>query len=297
MNNRSTLGKVAIVCTAVLITGLILGGIGYALGGVRDFDKVSEKHSWIKGSPGDKVVTDETVEDFSSIEVTGDADVFAVTEKYYKNPSWLEDMKLLSSTELSSAGENKVVIVKGEKVADPEVSCENGVLRINAKENDHTGLSLNFSARDWTPAILICCPEKKLESVNINVDTGDLMFGGISCKECTIETDTGDIVMKDIKSQGQTIKSDTGDVSITGTLEGTSQIELDTGDFLYKTPAALADLTLDLKTDTGDIILSEDGNVSIELDDTEQSFKQSGGKDALTIDVDTGDIVIVCKAK
>ena len=38
----SKAGKLAAVCAAVLVVGLALGAAGYALGGVKGFDKVSE---------------------------------------------------------------------------------------------------------------------------------------------------------------------------------------------------------------------------------------------------------------
>ncbi len=286
--------KAAVICTLVLVVGLIFAGIGFALGGVKGFDKLSEKHSWIRTSPGDRVIRDWTVDDYDSIEVTGNADIYLVTDDYYTSQIWQDDHKLLSPTEMDNIGKNKIAVIAGEKVPEPEVAVEGGVLKIKAKTKKQSGISLNFSDLNWVPKILICCRKTALNSVSISVDTGDVVLSGISYKKASLETDTGDIVMKKVTGAGQQIRIDTGDVALEGMFTGTTDIKGDTGDILVKTAAALNDLNMDLKTDTGDIVVSENGSVVAEADSVPASFSRDGGKHSLTVHNDTGDITVSC---
>ncbi|MBQ6353414.1 MAG: DUF4097 family beta strand repeat protein [Lachnospiraceae bacterium] len=305
----SKAGKLAAVCAAVLVVGLALGAAGYALGGVKGFYKVSEKHSWIGSTPGERVVYAEGEPGFDAVEVTGNASVYLVTEKYFKDQKWLDKNELLSATEADIAGENQVVIIKGEKIPDPQISLEDGVLRIYAKEKK-TNISFNFSSVDVTPKILICCPDKEYTDFSVNVDTGDIILGGVSYKKASLETDTGDVIAKEAKGDEQVMKSDTGDVILSGTfgktqikvdtgdikLAGTynkgADINSDTGDVVLKAKAGIDAFDLDLRTDTGDIVISENGQKTIVLDDESPSFTRKGSGQLFKVDVDTGDILL-----
>ncbi len=286
--------KVTMICVTVLIVGLVFAAAGYALGGVRGLDKVSEKHDWIRSSPGDRVVRGWTVEDFDSVEVTGNADVFLATDDFYTSRSWQDECELLSSTEMDDIGKNKISVICGDKVPEPDVRVEGGVLKIEAKEKKNSGISINFSDVNWTPKILICCPKTALKSVKVDVDTGDVVFCGISYKRAELATDTGDIVMNKVKGEGQKIKSDTGDIVLLGDLSGNTDIKIDTGDVDFKTSVSFTDLTMDLKADTGDITVADGGEVVAELDSVPSSYKHEGGKNKLTVDSDTGDISVSC---
>ena len=302
-------GKVAAVCAAVLVIGLALGAAGYALGGIKGFDKVSEKHSWIGGTPGERVVYAEGEPGFDAVEVTGNADGYLVTEKYFKDQGWLNKNELLSATEADIAKENQVVIIKGEKVPDPQISLEDGVLKIYAKEKN-SKISFSFSSVSWAPKILICCPDKDYAEFNVNVDTGDVVLGGVSYKKASLETDTGDVIAAEAKGEEQVMKSDTGDIKLSGTfgktqikvdtgdikLAGTfnegAEVHTDTGDVSLKAKSGIDAFDLDLNTDTGDIIISENGQKTIVLDDNSSSFTRKGNGPLLKIETDTGDILL-----
>ena len=307
----SKAGKVASICAAVLVIGLILGGAGYALGGVKGIDKVAEKHSWIGGTPGERVVYAEGEPGFDAVEVTGNADVYLVTEKYFKNQAWLDKKELLSASEADIAEENQVVVIKGEKVPDPQISLEDGVLRIFAKEKK--GVSINFSSVNVTPKILICCPDKEYTEFNVNVDTGDVVLGGVSYKKASLETDTGDVIAKEAKGEEQVVKTDTGDlkfsgtfgksqfkadtgdIKLAGTYNGDTEIKSDTGDIILKTEDGIDAFDLDLSTDTGEIVISENGQKTIVMDDESPSLTRKGSGKMLKIDADTGDILLSFK--
>ncbi len=305
----SKTGKFAAVCAGVLVAGLVIGAAGYALGGVRGFDKLADKHDWIQGTPGDRVIIGQTVDSYDSVELTGNADVYLITEEYYKDQAWLDKHELLSSTEADSAGDHQVVCIKGEKVPDPEISVQDGVLKIHAKEKNNSGLNLNFSMNDWTPKVLICCPKEELQSIRTEVDTGDIVMGGISYKKAIMETDTGDISAQ--KTQGESlavkcdtgdislggevkdaikIKTDTGDIKLSDTTANTVEITSDTGDIFFEAKEAIDNYSLDLHSDTGDVVITESGKKTIELDDISSRFTRVGGSKKLTFDTDTGDI-------
>ncbi len=286
--------KLAAVCALVLIIGLVFAGAGYALGGVKGLDKVSEKHDWIMGSPGERSAASKDAGRFNAVEAEGDADIFLVTKECFENENWLQSFDLLSGEEAAMAKEGSVVVIKGEKAAQPEITNEDGLLKIKAKPRKQHGLSLNFSKVSWNPVILVCCPQETLKSVSIKVDTGDVVLDGISYKKLTLNSDTGDIVMKNVTGSSQKIKCDTGDVSVTGDLTGTTDIQSDTGDVLFTTNTPIADVNMDLACDTGDIVISSAGNVVKEIEDSPSSYTQQGGRDTLTIKTDTGDITVIC---
>ena len=210
------------------------------------------------------------------------------SEDYYRDQSWLSDNELLTSTETDSAGEHRIAVIKGDKVPEPEIKVENGVLKIHAKERK-TNVSLDFSELSHTPRILICCPKEELSSLNIHVDTGDVELAGISYNEALIETDTGDIVTAAVRggkqsirtdtgdvdlsgsfSESTVVKSDTGDIELTGICTGVIDITSDTGEFSFETKAAFADFgDIELKSDTGDISVEEGDNEIAEIDSAE----------------------------
>ena len=64
--------KIALICVILIVFGLICGGAGYALGGIDGIDKLSEKHSWIRTSPGEREVTAQRVGAFRAVDVEGD---------------------------------------------------------------------------------------------------------------------------------------------------------------------------------------------------------------------------------
>ncbi len=309
MNNA--MKKTAVICSIILAAGLAIGGIGYALGGVNGIDKLADKYDWIEGSSGQRMIMGQTVDAFSAVEVTGNADVFMASEDYYRDQSWLNENELLTSTETDSTGEYRIAVVKGSKVPEPEIKVENGVLKIHAKERKGN-VSLDFSDLSHTPRILICCPKEELSSVNIHVDTGDIELAGISYKETLVETDTGDIVTAAVRGGKQSIrtdtgdvdlsgsftestvvKSDTGDIELTGICTGVIDITSDTGEFSFETKAAFADFgDIELKSDTGDISVEEGDNEIAEIDSAPAHYSRSGEGTKLTVVTDTGDIEV-----
>ena len=298
--------KTAVICAVILAVGLIFAGAGYALGGLRGLDKVSEKHGWIQGSPGEITVNDEKVDAFDAIEVTGDTDVLLATEEYCRDASCLDTYDLLDGDRSGLTGEDgawkdkigeyKVVAIRGEKIPEPEIMVRDGVLKINCRPRK-SGISINFSSVSSQPVIVVCCPKKALKSVSIDIDTGDVILAGLHYRKASLETDTGDIVTKDVTGESQKISSDTGDIALTGDLTGTTTIKTDTGDVLFKSSVSLNDMNMQLKADTGDITVADDSGVISQTDSSPASFSRDGGKYDLTIKVDTGDISVTCAEK
>ena len=91
MNTLSKLSKFFIICAAVVFVGMVCAIAGAVNGGIEDIDKLADNYDWIQGSPGERGVTAQKVEDYHSIEVTGDADVWIVGREFYKKASWLAD--------------------------------------------------------------------------------------------------------------------------------------------------------------------------------------------------------------
>lgn len=308
----NTMKKLATVCAIILVAGLAIGGAGYALGGVKGLDKVADEHDWISTSPGERAVAGQAYDSFDSVEVTGNASVYVVSERFYKDQRWLGEMELLSSDEIDKAEVFHVIVIKPEDIPAPEIRVDNNLLKIDAKEKE-SGISLDFSSGEQRiPQILICCPEKEMYKLSVEVDTGNIMLGGITYKEADLETDTGyvqtdgvigakqkmdsdtgDVNLSGVFTNLTKATSDTGDVNLSGEFLGAVEAESDTGNVVLETASFLKAFgEIDLKSDTGDISIQEGGSDIAKIDSTPAHYTRRGPGTKLKAESDTGDIKV-----
>jgi len=230
MRELSKLAKFFIICAAVFFVGLVCTIAGVATGGVQNIEKLADHYDWIQDGPGERGVTAQEVEEYNAIEFTGDADLCIVGKEFYKKASWLADQDMLEQTELDVIGKNKVIVIAGDEVPQPEINVENGVLKIDMGETDYSGINLNMSDAPYYPQILVCAPAQTLEHLTISSDVGDLELLGIAWKNAKIKLYDGNIDMEGVKSAGLDMETVSGDIEIQGEFLKTTSANNDVGD-------------------------------------------------------------------
>jgi hypothetical protein len=292
MRELSGLAKFFIICAAVFFVGLIFTIAGIATGGVNDIEKLAEHYDWIQAGPGERGVTAQEVEDFNAIEFTGEADLYIVGKDFYKKASWLADQDVLEQTELDVLGKNKVIVVAGDEAEQPEITVENGVLKINTATIDHDGISFSTTDAPFIPQILICAPMEELEHLTVSGDGGDLELLGVAWKNAKISLDEGDINMEGVKSTGLSMETDSGDIEIQGEFMKTTSAVSDSGDIEINTSLPRTEYAFELSSDSGDTTVKEGGEEAAEYEDAWDDIKENGGPHKIIAKTDTGDIEV-----
>lgn len=314
MKNINSVAKLFIVCGVIFCIGMVLTIGGAAAGGVDGMKKIAEKNDWISDGPGE-LTSDYylDVDGFDKVDVSGDADVFLVTEKYFTDKDWLDDHDLgraLATIEGSPDPEaGQVLILRGDQVEKPEVKTEKGVLTIKAPDMVHDGINFDFSDVMVTPQVYVFCRDDELESIKADMLSGDLNCTGISFKKADIDSASGDVSMKDVTGKNTTMTltsgdaklsgklSDTnidcksGDVKMSGKLTGETLISLASGDAEIDAELAAKEYTLDLKAISGDLKISDGGDEE-EIDEYPAEVQRGDGPNKIKVETASGDIDI-----
>lgn len=277
-----------IICAVMCGVGLILGCIGYATNGVKNFDRLTEKYSWLHGSDGEfEYVYLKDGEAFDSIVTKGDMDVV-----------------------IRTGDPQKTRIGCGKNLGTPTLQVKNGVLTATMPETKG-GMYLDFHESQY-PTLEVYCPAgTTLNTVHVDLDCGDISIGDLSMGRMEIETDTGDVRLEhvtwqhgsidvdsgdvscvDVQSGSLQLSSDVGDCSLQGAFKGVNDIELDSGDLELQTTLSESDYSIDAATEAGDLCIGE--NL---LSDYEAHFKSGTGKHRLNIEGDTADIMVKFSGK
>ena len=296
----SKLAKFFIVCAAVCVLGIIMTFAGYAAGGMDDLEKVSDKHEWLNVGPNSTETNLVTVGEFQSIEAEGSMDIAVVAAG--KNPAFEEDYPTLIESFYEDGVAGSVVISWGKGHEMPDVTNDNGVLKIKGSTDDIQNVEVNLSGEDPSPDVVVFCSDKELESITVNgkygdvsiagvnvkntsitVEAGDIELEGLTGSEFTAETETGDVRAGHITSSTMSIKANTGDINIEG-CNGEISAETTNGDIEFDTKLPQDQFEISVATNAGTISI---GEVEIE---TENEFSLTGGPNKLTLKTDTGDI-------
>lgn len=297
MRELSKLAKFFIICGIVFVVGIVCTVAGAAMGGPQDIEKLADRYDWIQGEPGERGVTSYPVEEFHSVAVTGDCDVWLVGKSFYKNASRMAQDDLLTSGEMDLIEENKVLVIAGDKVVQPEITVSEGVLTINAGPRQETS-GISLSSGSWTPQILVCCPMDPLESLSVSNDYSDLTCLGTAWKNADIQTNSGYTSMEGVDSAGLSLETESGDCELEGSFVKTTSLKTESGDVKISTSLAKEEYGLNLGTGSGDIEL--DGEEAAEGAD-EEDFEEdgskarvqiNGGPHTISAETESGDISI-----
>ena len=291
MKQHSKLATFFIICSLVFLIGLICTVAGLATGGKNNIEKLADHYDWFQDSPGERGITNYKVEDFHGIEATGDVDLWILGTGYYGDGSWMEKEGLLEPTEMDNIGTNQVTVICGDRMDQPEITVEGGILKINSGSVDFKGINLNLDEATFYPKILVYVPDQVLETMNVSGQTGDVNVMGVSWEKADIQLNTGDVVFEKVDSRGLTINTDTGDLSLKGTFTGATAIHTETGDLDLETGLTRESYHLTARSSTGDVKITE-GKKTVKKAEDGKEISQKGGPNALTAVTDTGDIAL-----
>lgn len=276
--------RIVIVAAAMVAVGLVLTGIGYAIGGNQpiniDRNGIHVGSGWKDdGEKGGALATGGKLESFA--EELG------------------EFHSIKADTNLS-----QVELVAGEKYAiegvfdtangKPEYAIENGTLIVEER-NDmlfHAGIDINLGFKDnqEKPRVKIYYPKDAvLQDVNIKTAVSDLTFDGITAKSAKFELDLGRLELSNISADKVDISVGSGDCSLTG-IKASDELKL-TNNLGRTTISGGETKSLELTAQSGDVILNgttiEKGGIQLNLGKlTGENLNTKG----LTVKNQSGDI-------
>ena len=271
-------GKWIITAIVLLVTGIVICGVSFGVLGF-DLGKLSTV-TYVTN-------TYDVSEKFQNISIDGDT----------------ENIKFVFSEE------EKCRVVCFEEENDLHtVGVEDQTLTIEKK--DRKGFWWNVSIATESPSITVYLPEKvykelsiesdtgdveipkefSFDTINVNLDTGDMSCLASAEGDIRVRTDTGHITIADVTASGMLLSSDTGkmelsDVKISGDLE----IQEHTGKVVLEN-VKCRNFTSD--GDTGSLVMTNvtaSGEFNLERNTGDIEFH---GCDAETIyvETDTGDV-------
>ena len=271
-------GKWIITAIVLLVTGIVICGVSFGVLGF-DLGKLSTV-TYVTN-------TYDVSEKFQNISIDGDT----------------ENIKFVFSEE------EKCRVVCFEEENDLHtVRVEDQTLTIEKK--DRKGFWWNVSIATESPSITVYLPEKvykelsiesdtgdveipkefSFDTINVNLDTGDMSCLASAEGDIRVRTDTGHITIADVTAAGMLLSSDTGkmelsDVKISGDLE----IQEHTGKVVLEN-VKCRNFTSD--GDTGSLVMTNvtaSGEFNLERNTGDIEFH---GCDAETIyvETDTGDV-------
>ena len=150
----------------------------------------------------------------------------------YKISETFENINILGDTEnisfvLAEDGNCKVVCSEDEKNPH-DVRVENNTLMIDRTSNSK--LQLNIGISTESPEIIVYLPQKEYEILTIDTDTGDIMIPkDFSFESMNIQLDTGDISNQASANESICIKTDTGDITVSDVSAVDMKLTSDTG--------------------------------------------------------------------
>ena len=271
-------GKWIITAIVLLVTGIVICGVSFGVLGF-DLGKLSTV-TYVTN-------TYDVSEKFQNISIDGDT----------------ENIKFVFSEE----GKCRVVCFEEENDLHT-VRVEDQTLTIEKK--DRKGFWWNVSIATESPSITVYLPEKvykelsiesdtgdveipkefSFDTINVNLDTGDMSCLASAEGDIRVRTDTGHITIADVTASGMLLSSDTGkmelsDVKISGDLE----IQEHTGKVVLEN-VKCRNFTSD--GDTGSLVMTNvtaSGEFNLERNTGDIEFH---GCDAETIyvETDTGDV-------
>ena len=254
-----------IVCAAIFAAGIMLTFVGFAIGGIQGIDRVAEKHDWIKGSPGNVETDMKEYGEFESIEIdTSNGDVILVGENALSDALMLGEIPgelwgYISDNAKPEPG--NVSMIYGENLDKPEVTKDNGVLKIK-DENEKPGITFDFSTGDKTPAIIVVCGDN-IKDIDVKTAYGDIEAIGVSAGEFNAS-------------------SSDGDIDIVGSDLNKTVVKVDLGDVVFASYDEESAYTINAKTAIGDIEVNE-------KDISEAGGNYNFGSGSKTLEINTGD--------
>ena len=271
--------KAYVISISIVTVICIIWGSIYHIGGLMDGD--FSFRGFFFGEKTKKVSKDVEIEDFSSINIKSEImDVEIQKGDQFKLHYECNKEKLIPKYSI----EGGVLKIEqkgsgGFSLFSSGSSCKAVITVPDGKT--FSDISIVSNTGDFIMGDVIT------EKIDVETDTGDFIIKNSNLGNTKIDTDTGDIIIENSVMADMKMVSDTGDVEISGTTLAGIDIESDTGDISIKGGFKMAEYNKSIETDTGDITVngSEQGS-KYNNDATEGSGK------SLRIKTDTGDVTL-----
>lgn len=188
---------------------------------------------------------------------------------------------------LSQDGACRVVCFEDERELH-SVTVQDGTLQIRVEKSEwYHFVGIRFRS----PSITVSLPKAAYDSLEIDVDTGDVTLPReFSFTNATVESDTGDVSWQATVSETLTVTSDTGKLQVAEVSPKQLLVENGTGDTSIG-KAKVAEL-LQVKTGTGKMTLFEIecGAFTAESNTGDVEIRDLLATGAILIDTDTGSV-------
>jgi len=194
----------------------------------------------------------------------------------------------------SEDGSRKVVYTETDQIMY-NIGYEDGVFDMKPVHDVYfqfSFLSFNFSLANYNNLyVKIYLPEKELESINFDTDTGKITVNsGFEIGQATCDSDTGAVYVKSDVKNKLYAETDMGRIEISGINAGDVEIEENTGS------VTLSDINVEgkikIESDTGSVTLKDTKagtDIDIEVDTGSIEFERIDAKN-IKAKADTGSI-------
>lgn len=281
----NTTKKVLMICGLVTLVGLILGTIGFLLGGVSDLSKLERKYSWIDlGGSSNMVDRTCDLKAFSDIRIEcSDGDVDLVEgddyhlEMTYDETNGTPQVDVVNGTLVVSdwgrqwdrkihldifgqghrEAKMKIYYPKGKKLENVDLDCDMGTVTVS---------------------------DSAVDKLKINVSTGAVTLKNVTAKTLDADVDMGTLEGQDLRTGSSDLNLDTGSIEVDGTLKGKNRISCDMGEVNIKTSLPQSAYSIEADIDMGDVTI---GDQTISGDYVEKNNAVPNG---LSLSCDTGTI-------
>ncbi len=268
-----------IICVVLSVIGLVLMGVGYALGGKPNVSIRKEI------SFNDKVINE--TKDFDNMR-----DIEIDTDLYH--------IEFIPSTQY------KVEYSYNEDLEKPEVRLEEGKLYIKSENNDdkiNTSLLTLFNGKEQNLKLKLYYPKgEKLGTVKINNALGKIDINELDCENLFIDMGIGDVELKDVQVGISSMNLDLGNLYAENLEIGSLMADMDKGNVDIDGKIGSTDIECDMgSVDVETTLKKEEYNCSFKVDlgsltidgkDSEESITSnySEAENNMTITCDMGDI-------
>ena len=165
------------------------------------------------------------------------------------------------------------------------IDCDTGDIEL---PGDFTFDSIDISLDTGN----VICNASAENSIKIESDTGDIKINNSKAKSVTLESDTGDTVLSGIVCHSFVFTGDTGNITLSSVIaEGEMTIEINTGDVIFNRCDASE---VKITTNTGDVKGSflTDKIIFVDTDTGRTDYPKLTAGGRCDITTDTGDIKI-----
>lgn len=312
---KASTKKILIVSACLFAAGIIVFGVGLALGG-RPGVEISSRGIYSDNQKADFYKSQKKqVDNFSSADInidsTADVSVLPSGDDHYyieykldgsyKKPYCSVDENTLTLKQKGSSvgiigffslgtspnGYIRLYVPKGKSMDSLTLYSDSGDLSFDGLSSASAHITANYGD--------VTMKNSNLGSLELNLGSGDLKLTDTQAKDFTLENDYGNAKIKYFACESSKIKLNSGDLYLDAAKSGNFDINNEYGDATLLLPDLTDTYQFDLSAAYGSIRLPHDasGSPSSRDDGDSQYYRTKGnGKYDIQVKSDDGDITI-----